>query len=734
MKRSQPSWCPPIAGSRKSLSLYNSLTRKKEPFRPQNGQRVLWYICGPTVYDASHMGHARSYISFDIVRRVMSDYFNYDIFHCMNITDIDDKIIVRARQTHLLEQYAERCISLTCLISDIEEALSQLETKLVSETDKDILSMLTNLSNEVKDAINVPESHLANDGKSDLIEHLLSVSHDVLMPWLDDKFGSTIIDNSIFSDLPRKWEEEFHKDMKSLNVRPPDILTRVSEYIPEIIAHIQKIFDNGYAYRAHGSVYFDVSCFDSDEHHFYGKLVPEAYGSNIALANGEGELSSDVIGEKRSANDFALWKASKPGEPAWPSPWGLGRPGWHIECSAMASCIFGESMDIHCGGSDLKFPHHDNELAQAEACFQSDHWVHYFLHTGHLMIEGCKMSKSLKNFITINNALKQYTSSQIRILFLLHSWKDTLDYGVRTVEVAVEYEKYLMEFFGSVKDALRSFNKNEIYAWQKWQECEVTLNLKLLQCKQDVHDALCDSIDTRTTLEAIRNLVSAGNTYIAHSRAKKYNVNHQLMKNVAMYITKMLHIFGVLFKNDLLGFPTTAAANVDANVEEIVMPYLSAFSQFRHEIRQTARATQANAILQQCDWVRDEILPILGVRLEDIEGCASVIKMADPNILLKERHEKQQLEELHRCEKNFMQQTQLTINAEKDAQRKIPPSKMFLTFTDRFSQFDSSGFPTHDIIGTELTKSARKKLIKQYNTQEKKYRDYLKTLEDLSGY
>ena len=159
-------------------------------------------------------------------------------------------------------------------------------------------------------------------------------------------------------------------------------------------------FFRKYAYESNRSVYFDVKQFDSSPCHHYAKLVPEAFGDANALAEGEGDLSADGS-EKRSPNDFALWKASKPGEPAWPSPWGEGRPGWHIECSVMASAILGASMDIHSGGYDLKFPHHDNELAQAEAYYDNDVWIRYFLHWGHLTIAGCKMSKSLKNFITI---------------------------------------------------------------------------------------------------------------------------------------------------------------------------------------------------------------------------------------------------------------------------------------------------------------------------------------------
>lgn len=280
---------------------------------------------------------------------------------------------------------------------------------------------------------------------ADATKFFLLQSKDALSDWLDRQKGSTVSENSIFETLPRYWENEFHKDMEALNILPPDVLTRVSEYVPKIVSYIEQIISNGLAYASNGSVYFDVGKFDSQAQHYYAKLVPEAYGDTKSLQEGEGDLciSDDRLSEKRSPNDFALWKLSKPGEPWWQSPWGQGRPGWHIECSAMASDICGENLDIHTGGVDLKFPHHDNELAQSEAHFDSADWVKYFLHTGHLTIAGCKMSKSLKNFITIQDALKKQSACELRLMFLLHSWKDTLDYSDNTMDMATQFKKFL---------------------------------------------------------------------------------------------------------------------------------------------------------------------------------------------------------------------------------------------------------------------------------------------------
>lgn len=287
---------------------------------------------------------------------------------------------------------------------------------------------------------------------------LLAEGRDVLSDWLDQRHGADCTDHSIFNKLSREHEEDFHKDMASLNVLPADVLTRVSEFVPEIIRFIEKIIANGYAYEANGSVYFDTEKFDANPRHHYAKLVPEAFDVDLSkqqdcLREGEGELSvgEERLKEKRGPNDFALWKASKAGEPFWDSPWGQGRPGWHIECSVMASEICGEHLDIHAGGFDLKFPHHDNEIAQTEAHFCIDQWVNYFLHAGTLRIAGMKMSKSLKNFITIKQALQQYTARQIRLLFLLHNWSECLDYSTSTMERALQFEKITNEFFLVVK-------------------------------------------------------------------------------------------------------------------------------------------------------------------------------------------------------------------------------------------------------------------------------------------
>ena len=276
---------------------------------------------------------------------------------------------------------------------------------------------------------------------------------DILLPYLDSLYGATIdaSDHSIFTKLTKKYETRFFEDMRALNCIDPDRVTRVTEYGSQIVDFVRKIQRNGFAYTTSDtSIYFDIEAFEKAQNH-YARLEPWNRNNKDLQADGEGSLINKTS-EKRSDADFAIWKSSKPGEPSWPSPWGNGRPGWHIECSAMASNVFGSKLDIHSGGIDLAFPHHDNELAQSEAYWldksehQHDHqWINYFIHMGHLSIQGSKMSKSLKNFTTIRDALTRgdWTPRGLRIVFLLGGWKEGIEITDDMVKAGSSWEDKL---------------------------------------------------------------------------------------------------------------------------------------------------------------------------------------------------------------------------------------------------------------------------------------------------
>ena len=471
--RQQPPWLPPPEPSPEvklpALRIYNSLTRKSEPFVPidSKNRKVTWYACGPTVYDDAHLGHARNYVTTDIIRRIMRGYFQYDVNFVMNITDVDDKIIVRGRQQYLLGEFlagrletgaSEEAFRKAALEAYIKKNLPLLDMKTaLQDLDREVEhrygGVLQGKSLDGQASPGDQEAKIKMHLKTVLAASAAMVKleageipetsemfqnqvQDVLLPYLDSLFGSSIdaSDHSIFTKLTKKFETRFMDDLRVLNCLDPDEVTRVTEYGPQIVNFVQKIQDNHFAYTtSDGSVYFDIDAFEGANNN-YARLEPWNRNDEKLQADGEGALSGKASkSEKRSKADFALWKSSKPGEPSWPSPWGGGRPGWHIECSAMASDKLGSQIDIHSGGIDLAFPHHDNELAQSEAYWlEKNHqhqWVNYFMHMGHLSIQGSKMSKSLKNFTTIREALAKgtWTPRGLRIVFLLGNWADPIE-------------------------------------------------------------------------------------------------------------------------------------------------------------------------------------------------------------------------------------------------------------------------------------------------------------------
>ena len=308
--------------------VYNTLTRTKEPFKPLRAPHVGMYVCGLTVYDYAHIGHARTAVAFETIRRWLI-YRGYEVTFVQNVTDVDDKIIDRA--------------------------------------------------NELKVD---PQAHAA------------------------------------------RWTDICNADMAHLGVSPPDVQPKVTEHMPHIIELIKVLEEKGFAYRTQeGSVYYRVS-----KKKDYGKLSNRS--PNELLAGARVEAAAG----KESPNDFALWKASKPGEPKWPSPWGDGRPGWHIECSAMSKTYLGEQFDIHGGGVDLVFPHHENEVAQSEGATGKVPFARYWLHTGFLTVDGEKMSKSLKNFITLQDMLKTRDPEVVRFFYANTHYRSGIDYSPAAID------------------------------------------------------------------------------------------------------------------------------------------------------------------------------------------------------------------------------------------------------------------------------------------------------------
>ncbi|MCK5635097.1 MAG: cysteine--tRNA ligase, partial [Anaerolineales bacterium] len=311
-----------------TLMIYNTMTRKKEKFETLDPGKVRLYVCGPTVYDKAHVGHAMSSIVFDVIRRYL-EHKEYDVQHVMNYTDVDDKVILRAQDLGV----------------------------------------------------------------------------DPL-------------------DLAEQYIDEYDQHLKELNVLPAHVFPRVSTEMDTIIGVIKGLMDKGYAYNVDGDVYFRV---EKDED--YGRL------SRRVLEDMRAGARLGIDDRKEDPADFALWKAGKPGEPTWESPWGPGRPGWHIECSAMSLHHLGDQIDIHGGGNDLIFPHHENEIAQSES-YTDKTFARYWVHNGMMQLSGEDMSKSTGNVFTIEQFLGKFDADVLRLLILNASYRSPLTYNEDVIEQA----------------------------------------------------------------------------------------------------------------------------------------------------------------------------------------------------------------------------------------------------------------------------------------------------------
>jgi len=717
----------------------NSLVHESDskiPFIPQKGNKVGWYICGPTVYDSSHMGHARNYVTFDIIRRILEDYFHYQVFSVMNITDVDDKIILKARRTHLFEKYIHENKNFSeKLKQDVLESwknyINGLKTKLqelINENQK-LTKEKASEKKLLEEKLAIASDTLAKLSKNlekgsqlseEELKEIFQKSKDPLSILLDDRLGSTVTDTKIFRETASVYEAEFLEDMKRLGVRPPDILTRVTEYIPEIINYVSTIIQNGFGYVSNGSVYFDTTKFTQS--HTYGKLSPSSIGDPKLFEEGEGSLSKALGAEKRNANDFALWKRSKPGEPSWNSPWGLGRPGWHIECSAMASDLLGEILDIHFGGEDLRFPHHDNELAQAEAYYGHQQWVNYFLHSGHLHIDGLKMSKSLKNFITIREALEKYTPRQLRLLFLTRPWDRVMNYQEDTMKEVKAKEKTIQEFFLNVKNIVKDGVSGQNVVTQKWDEKEKALHDNLERTKLRVDDALKNNFDTPSAMDHLLQLINETNIYNSQKDRRIF-----LIRRIAAYITSILKVFGVV-PHDEFGLIGDSGGEEGLGVssrETVLKPYLDVLSQFRSEVRQIAIETKSKQLLALTDRLRDELCPPLGLRLEDESDG---YKLVDPKELQREMEQAKQNAQGEAIKKLKTRIASKQGEYEKLLQSQVPPSEMFSK--EEYSAFDANGIPTHTKDGKEVSTKLLKKLQKDKEKREKDHQAYLTKLKE----
>jgi cysteinyl-tRNA synthetase len=414
-----------------TIRVYNTYTRKKEDFKPISDKKVRMFVCGPTVYDFSHLGHARTYIAYDVIAKWLR-YRGFDVFYLMNITDIDDKIIKRAKET----------------------------------------------------------------GEDPM-------------------------------ELARRFEESFFNDMASLEINTINVYARASEHIPEIIDQIKRLMEKGFAYTTQTGVYFDVSKFKD-----YGKLShqePEELKRH--------RIEPDP--SKRNKQDFSLWKMRKEGEPYWSSPWGDGRPGWHIEDTAIAEKYLGQQYDIHGGGIDLIFPHHEAEIAQMESISGKKPMVKYWIHTGFLKVEGKKMAKSLGNFITIQEALKRYDVETLRLFFLSTHYRSPIDFYEKKMEQAKRALEALYRTIDNIRRATKRIDD--------LTEDEKALERIIEKSRRRFREAMDDDFNTPLALACLFNLAKDVNKLFD----KQENINKRLAEDLIATFRELGGIFGLLQKEEV---------------------------------------------------------------------------------------------------------------------------------------------------------------------------------------
>ncbi|XP_030370516.1 probable cysteine--tRNA ligase, mitochondrial [Scaptodrosophila lebanonensis] len=514
---SRYSWRKPI-GEYTGITIYNHSLRSKVPLVFRNPHFATWYTCGPTVYDSAHLGHASTYVKVDILQRIMRDYFKINLVTAMNITDVDDKIIKRSRET-------------------------------------------------------------GRDWKQ----------------------------------LTSAYDAEFKEDMRRLNVQPPDFRTNVTNNIPAIVLFILDLLNNKMAYVTEDhSVYFDVT-----KYPYYGKLEK----INMSVNEQQQLLESN----KSNAADFALWKAKKDAdEPSWPAPWGgEGRPGWHIECSAIAGLFFGQHLDFHAGGLDLRFPHHENEEAQCCARFNTDQWVNYWLHTGQLHVQGqdVKMSKSLGNTISVSQLLEKYTADEFRMACLLSKYRSPMTFSDQLMITARQTLQKFRDFHADLNAYTRFLKPLKLLD-------EVALKAQLKFTVTEFDTSLRDDFDTARAINVLIDQMSSISRCINEQQADaQQDAAHclDLLLGAKNFICNAMQTFGIkqldtteaaLEHDQQLN--TTLGMDVNALLGDVVA--------MRGKLREEGVGAKNVQLLRVCDDLR-HLLQKHGIELRDHkQGTSWVFK------------------------------------------------------------------------------------------------------------
>ena len=470
------------------------MSRTVEEFKPLHGNRVYMFVCGPTVYDHSHVGHARTYLAYDIIARYLRAR-GYSVFYLMNITDIDDKIINRAK----------------------------------------------------------------------------ALGEDPLV-------------------LADRLTKEFFRDMEALGITGVSLYAKASEHIPEIIAQISALIEKGYAYRVDGDIYYDVSKFPS-----YGELSRQKIDELVMH-----RIDPDT--RKRNVVDFALWKSQKPGEPAWDSPWSKGRPGWHIEDTAIATTYFGPRYDLHGGGLDLIFPHHEAEIAQAEAATGVKPLVKYWIHGGLLMVGGARMGKSLGNFITIKQALENHDPEALRLYYAMSHYRSQLEFDESNITQAERVLDKLRSVYNQFRAIMQTSNPND--------DQEVDKDIQGITAEA-MNSFLEDMDDDFNTPRALSTTIAFAKNVEAHASPKLGGKSLRLVLKTFEFFAE---VFGIL-------------RPVESRKTKAFDEVLNLVISIREDARK--RGDWATA-----DSIRDHLMKV-GIGLEDTPGGVRWILTSSSKVSVK---------------------------------------------------------------------------------------------------
>ncbi|MEM3397563.1 MAG: cysteine--tRNA ligase [Nitrososphaerota archaeon] len=539
----------------KKLRIYNSLTREVEEFTPNSGSKVFMYVCGPTVYDYMHLGHMKTYIFYDVLARYLI-YKGYTVFFLMNITDVDDKIINRSVDRRILNLLKDSDRRISEIMNNLEIGLEYMKDRIIELVKSgyvevagitDLRKQLIELEKKMSLTEDEDEKRTLEEEYASLTDRLTSDSEIRI-----SENGKKIIEELLARGsrldplgLAREFEEYFREDLLALKIITVTLFARASDFIPEIIEVARRLEEKGYAYDTVNALYFDSSKFED-----YGKL------SRVNPAREYRVHRIEPDPNKKNDADWALWRKIRKGypkEPCWSSPWGLGRPGWHIEDTTIILRLLGSQIDIHGGAKELMFPHHEAEIAQAEAYTNIKPWVRSWIHTDVLTVNGKKMSKSLGNYITVRDALKVFDPEVLRYWVLLTRYRHRMDLVLpfdpdplnpikpeHLIETPIKQAEQGLERLYNVIRYARMMPKTE-----KNLPGTEEIRAKLQLAKKEFLDAMDDDFDTPKAIAALHDFATSLFKYCQENK----EINKNLADEIVSVFRELGSILGILQKD-----------------------------------------------------------------------------------------------------------------------------------------------------------------------------------------